>query len=848
MIFSKGKLLLLKKNINLFSFSSIAFLFSIVVGVGSVTGINSYKNNLKDTIIKESRKIMGSDLSFESSVEFTEDNNKEIFDNIPVGSKLLDVVQFATMLGFVKTGDTTLSMIKGIESGFPFYGKILTDPVDAFENLSEKEILLDETIVSNFNVKIGDPIKLGDSIFSFKGAIQKEPISGMGGFSGMAPTSIIRIQEINGTGLSKRGSRIKFSKLASIPDNVDTLELKKSIFYKFANIDITLIHHTEVGSGTQKFIYNTMDYMGLLGMAAFFLGAISILITVRTRVQSKNREIAIMKCLGADSLFSIQLFMAEILILSTLGSIIGLFFGYAIQFIIPDITGSDFLSQIRPSLDLKSVSWGFLIGILVPLSLTMESLHLIVVQSPLGAIRSEIESITSTNFQSKLVSILQIVILYILFFLIAFLETGKISKGIILSIVLIFLPMMVYILYIILRRVGRRVSELGYLNGTTKFIVSKISKSGNGLSLPIVGISSALSIVLLSLFMRNSLFHLSGWEFEKVKANMFVLDIKPENKIKFESILDLYNIKEKFISPMIGARLKSINSIPIKKDEQEINAMERDWKNTAKTREYFLSIRDHLYDTEEVYTGNFWSPGAKNEISIEKDFAKSLGVKVGDSLVFTIQGIEISGKITNTREVNWADMKPNFVVIFSGGDLENAPANYISSFYIENKNDRYELQKNLSSTFPGLTIFDIEKTLSTLNSIFSKVNSIIDLMTYFIISSSLLLLLSALYLQEKERKQETALYKIVGAGSKFLYKIYSLEAFIVTIYSFTSGLILSVFLNYIMSTEILNLPFRIPFLNIFIVLGISFILIQCIYFISIRRIVLIAPKKYLYSE
>lgn len=848
MNFSKGKLLLLKKNINLLSFSSMAFIFSIVVGVGSVTGINSYKNNLKSTIIKESRKIMGSDLSFDSSTELSPEIIREIETGIPEGSKLLDVVQFASMLGISKTGDTTLSMIKGMDVGFPFYGKIITEPPDAYETLKNNEILLDETIVSKYNIEIGDSIQLGDKAFKFMGSIQKEPISGMSGFAGMAPTSIVKFEDIQSTGLTKKGSRIKYSKLASIPDTVDTLELKKSIFYKFANLDITVLHHTEVGSGTQKFIYNTMEYMGLLGMASFFLGAISILITVRTRLQSKNKEIAIVKCLGADSLFSIQLFISEILILSTIGSILGLFFGYTIQFIIPDITGSEFLSQIKPTLDLKSIIWGFLIGILVPLSLTIESIYSISIQSPLSAIRSEIDSNTNLTFKSKLVSILQIITLYTLFFIITSLETGKLSKGIILSLTLILLPLLIYSLYILLRRFGKKLSELNLFSGTTKFLISKISNSGNDLSLPIVGISSALSILLLSLFLRNSLFYLSGWEFEKVKANIFVMDIKPENKSNFESIINSFDIKEKYISPMIGARLKSINSIPIKKEDQDINALERDWKNTAKTREYFLSIRDHLYDTEQVHAGSFWKPGVKNEISVEKDFAKSLGVKVGDTLEFTIQGIGISGKITNTREVNWADMKPNFVVIFSGGDLESAPANYISSFYIESKSDKYSLQKKLSSTFPGLTIFDIEKTLSALNSIFTKVNSIIDLMTYFIISASLLLLLSSLYLQEKARKQETALYKIVGANSNFIYKIYSLEALVVTIYSFFSGLALSLLSNYLISTEILNLPFKIPIINIFLVFLLSFILVQGIYFISIIRIISIPPKKYLYSE
>lgn len=750
----KSKFNLLKRNINILSFSSISFIFAIILGVGSVTGINSYKNNLKNTIIKESRKMMGSDLSFESSQNFSETITQEIQQALPPGYKHVKTIQLSTMLGILKTGDSTLSMIKAIETNYPFYGEILTNPPDAITNLQSDQILLDETLVVNYKIQLGDMVKIGETKFKYAGAIQKEPLSGMGGFSGMAPTSIIKMEGLIETGLERKGSRVKYSIHVSLPDDNNSFDIKSSIFYQFAKKDITVLHHTEVGSGTQKFIYNTLDFMSLLGLSAFFLGSVSILISVRTRLQNKIKEIAIFKCLGATSLFTIKIFVIEILFLSLLGSTLGVLSGYLIQFLIPDITGSEFLRRIEPGLDTKSFIWGLIIGILVPISLTFDSILKILNQSPINALRSELDESVNLNVNSKFANIFQVLIIYLLFFFIAYLETEKISKALLLSIVLVLLPLFIYIFYIGLRKIGKYFSETYIFSGTTRFTVSKLSKAGNGLSLPIVGIGSALSILLITIFMRYNLNILSGWRFDKARANVFVMDIKPDQKDQFDSILNSHSIYEKYTSSMIGARLSRINSIPVNKEEQDINALNRDWKSTAKTREYFLSVREKLYDTEEIISGKFWDSDGINEISIEKDFAKSLGVGVGDTLEFNVQGIEVSGKISNLREVNWADMKPNFVVIFSKGELDNAPSNFISSFYIENKDERYELQKRLSREIPGIVVFDIEKTISALNSIFSKINSIINLMTYFIISSSLLLLLSALYLQEKERKRK----------------------------------------------------------------------------------------------
>ena len=839
---------LLKKNINIFSFSSFTFIFSIVIGVGSVTGINSYKNSLKNSILKESKTLMGADISFDSSRKLTKSQISEIHKILPKDSNSTNTVQFLSMMSNETTGETNLSMVKAVGIGYPFYGELKTNPYDAYTNLKSNEILLDESITKNLELKLGDKVKLGETSFIYKGNIIKEPLSNMGGFSGMAPASIIRIDGLKSTGLEQRGSRIRYNMLISLPEGIDAQDIKKSYFNQFIKEDITIYHYTEVGSGTQKFIYSTLDYMILLGLSSFFLGAISILITVRTRLQSKFKEIAIFKCLGASSWFSIKLFLTEIMVLSIIGSLLGVGLGYITQFFIPDITGSEFLSQIKPNLDIKSIIWGIFIGIFIPLLLTLDSIYAIFIQSPLSAIRSETENSLNLKFISNKVLLFQIVLIYIIFFLIAYLETTQFFKAFLLSGVLVFLPILIYIFYFILRIIGRKISEWGILVGTTRFIIGKISKTGSGLSLPIVGIGSAISIILLSIIVRNSLILLGGWDVSHQKANMFILDIKPEQLTYISNLQSEYHAKEIYTSPVIGARLKKINNELIKKDNIEFESINRDWKSTARTREYFLSYRDNMYDSEEISKGKFWEKNSKNEISVEKDFAKALGVNVGDSLEFDIQGIEVSGKITNTREVNWSDMKPNFVVIFSRGDLEYAPSNYISSFFITESSNRIEFQRKVVKAYPNMTIFDIEKTVIGLNSIFSKINSIINLMTYFIFSSAIFVLFSSLYLQEKDRKQETALYKIVGAGSLFIRKIYTIEAFAVTLYSFASSVILALIANYFISTWILSINYKVPFLEFIYVFLLSAFAILFAYLISIQRIISIPPKKYLYSE
>jgi predicted lysophospholipase L1 biosynthesis ABC-type transport system permease subunit len=353
--------------------------------------------------------------------------------------------------------------------------------------------------------------------------------------------------------------------------------------------------------------------------------------------------------------------------------------------------------------------------------------------------------------------------------------------------------------------------------------------------------------LLLTLIIKESLISLSGWNLKEKRANVFVLDLQKDQVSYLRELQNQYHAQISLISPVIGARLLKINGREIEKKQTEMDSLRRDWRSTARTREYFLSYREELYPTEKVVSGKFWEKENISQISVEHEFAKALDVKVGDKLTFNVQGVEIEGKITNTRYVNWADMRPNFVVLFNSYALSKAPGYFLSSFYIEDSNSRYELQKKLVKKYPNAVVIDIEKTIQSVGGIITKVSDIINLITYFIFTSAILLLFSALGMKQKERITEISFYKIVGANSKFLRKNYIYEAFIVSFFAFISALVLSLLANFIISDYLLNLRYELPLTNIFLIYLFSSFTIVILYVLSIQNTIHIKPKEFLRS-
>ncbi|TGL44489.1 ABC transporter permease [Leptospira perdikensis] len=789
---------------------SLLIVVSITLGVGSVIGIHSYKDNTANAIKREAKSIMGADIALQSPQEITKTAEKLVETSLPKGSETSASIQFLSMISNESGEENSLSFIKAVETNYPFYGEMKTEPEAAYRNLKPNQVLLDKSLVENLKLKIGDRVRLGDSLLVLAGIVVKEP-GAVGSFVGSAPGSIIRRDTANQTGLVQRGSRIRYTIYAKFPETVDSLGWKDKEFEALIKEDLTIYHNTEVNSGSQQFIKNTFDYMALLALAGFFLGAISVYTAVRTRLLEKRNEIAILMCLGAKPNVILLLVFAEILILSIFGTSLGLALGYGIQSILPDISGLMAVEAgIVFGLSFSSILWSVVLGVVLPLLISIPLVLETRSVKPLAALK-EVESQTSGNLSTSKWQFGSFLLIYLLFTSLAILETESIFKGILFTLVLLTLPVLVYGLYILLGLFITRISKLGWLSKEWSLVTKKVTRKSGALRLSIIGLGSALFILTLSLILQESLLELSGAREIERRPNMFLLDIRETQKNDLLTAIKEFPVEKQYLAPVIGARLSKVNGEPIKKEDTIKNAMDRNWRATARTREYFLSYRDDLYDTEEVTKGAWWDESGRNEISVERDFAGYLQAGVGDELTFNVQGREVSGKISNLRSVNWADMKPNFVVLFSKGILEKAPRFYIVSLLIDSSENRYQLQKVIVNQFPNITVIDTEKTIQAFMGILEKVTQMMALMTAFILAASFVLVFTTLYASQSERKREFALLRVIGANSRFMVKHFLREALLVSVISFLLGLIYSVGSNEVLNRSVLELRSVYPY-------------------------------------
>ncbi|TGK32656.1 FtsX-like permease family protein [Leptospira gomenensis] len=812
--------------------SALQIVLAIAIGTGSVTAIHAYREELSRSILKEARNLMGADLLVQSSSPFTKEQREFMSRSLPSGSETSELVQFASMLRNPENDETSLSLIKTMKGKFPYYGEIVTEPPGIYRGLKDGEILLEESLILNLKLKIGASVVLGEREFVLKGKVLKEP-GIAGNFLSMAPTSIISGVSLASTGLEQRGSRISYLVPVKLKDPSVSGKYKEESFKEYIQKDLTLYDSTETNSGSRKFLTNTLDFFSLLGLSAFFLGGISILLASRAGIREKSGTLAVLKCLGASPNTVSLIVLGELFFFSAIGSVLGILLGALLLGWIPDLAGEDILS-FRPSIGASSFFWGILIGVLVPFFSSIESLVEIRTLKPILAVKNEFQEETNRIFRFKISQVFAYSILFGLFFLLAWWETESPLKGALLCSILLGLPLIVFFVYSGIRIFLSGLRDRGDLSPFLRFVLGKFDRPGTTLSLSVIGLTSSLFILLLSLIVSESLLEYSGSKDKERRPNVFVLDIRAEQKEHFEEVAKDFGAERMIVAPVIGARLAKINGEPVKKEETDSSAFRRDWRSTARTREYFLSYRNEPYPTEKIVDGDFWRKGEEDQISIEKEFSTHLKVQLGDSLTFSIGGVEVTGIIRNFRAVNWSDMRPNFVVLFSKGILEKAPGYYLSSLRIESESKRYELQKSLVSKYPNLTIIDTDKAVRSFLGILEKISFTIRLMTWLILGASLLLVLTALNSSRKERIEETTLLRIIGGTSGFLKRIFLWEGILLGTFSYLLALVLACVANELISAQILEIQPSHPIFEYGIVYLFTIVATSTVYYFNLQ--------------
>ncbi|MCE6993150.1 ABC transporter permease [Dyadobacter sp. CY323] len=764
----------------------VLFISSIILGIAALVAIYSLGDNLKDNIDEQAATLIGADLALYGN-RAVQDKAKELVDSL--GKNRSEERSFASMVYFAKSGGNRLAQVKAISGDYPYYGKFETIPVTAEKTFrAGKEALVDQTLMLQYQAKVGDSIKIGEVTFLIAGILEKAPGS-TGITSSVAPTVYIPMRYLGQTGLMQKGSRVAYRYYFKFPAKTDVEALVKRLEPRFESYDLDYNTVQEQKEDTGRSFADLTRFLALVGFVALLLGCIGVASAIHIYIREKLNSIAILRCLGVKGSQAFLIFLIQILGIGIIGSVLGALLGTAIQQFLPFVIKDLLPFELTTSISWLSIGQGLAIGILISVLFALPPLLSIRRVSPLNVLRISLDPI---KLDRDPVTWLLYVLIVLFIFGFAFLQMRTWIEALIFTISIVGAFLVLYAMAIALTWLVRRFfpTSWSYL---WRQGLANLYRPNNQTSILIVSIGLGTSLICTLFFIQTILLERVRLSTSGNQPNIVLFDIQGSQKEGVLAIAKAHKVPVNQSVAIVNMRLEEVNGKTAADFEGDTTAEQ---SRRIFGREYRVTFRDSTTSSEKITKGK-WQ-GVYNKaaglipVSLEQGFADRSRIKLGDTLVFNVQGTLMPTTVSSLREVNWGAVQTNFLVVFPTGVLEDAPQFHAMLTHVPNPQVSATFQQAIVRQFPNIAIIDLALVLRLLDDIFNKIGFVIRFMAGFSILTGLIVLISSVLISKYQRLQESVLLRTLGASRNQIFAITALEYFFLGSLAAFTGILIAV--------------------------------------------------------
>ena len=787
----------------------LLFISAIVFGIAALVAIYSFRYNLQNDINAQAATLIGADLAVSGSKP-ADQSIKPLLDSL--GDKRSEERSFVSMVYFPASNGTRLVQVRALQGGFPYYGSLETTPEQAGTAFKTgKMALVDKTLALQFNAKVNDSVKVGNVTFLIAGILNKAP-GQTGVSSGIAPIVYIPLQYIEQTGLSKKGSRINYSFYYKYdhPINMDKLVKKIDPRLDKAELNYETIESRKENTG--RSFGDLTRFLSLVGFIALLLGCVGVASAIHIYIREKIASIAIMRCLGVKASEAFFIYLIQIVGIGIIGSTVGALLGTVIQYVLPLIL-KDFLPfTVSNDISWLSIGQGILLGVIISILFALLPLISIRNISPLNTLRISYEEISIVRDPLRWL-VYFLILLFVISFTFLQLDSwlASIFFTIGISIAFLILGFTAWLLMKVMRLVIKNswsyLARQGFAN---------LYRPNNQTLILIVSIGLSTMFICTLFFIQSLLMSQVTLSSSTNQSNMILFDIQTSQEKGVATLTKQQGLPVQQQVPIITVRLFSVNGktgADLKKDTT-LKLSRHIFSN-----EYRVTYRDTLTPSEKVIDGTWIgkaTPGKDIPISIESGFSKRNGVKVGDRLVFNVQGLGMNTVVANVRQVNWNKIQTNFQIVFPAGVLEGAPQFHVLLTHVSSAKASANYQRAVVRAFPNVSIVDLGQVLSMVDDLLDKIGYIIRFMTAFSIITGIVVLIASVRISKYQRIQEGVLLRTLGASRKQIFTIATLEYLFLGALSALTGIVIAIAGSWLLAKYSFEVPFSVSLLPAFV--------------------------------
>src|SRR5690606_534065 len=257
-----------------------------------------------------------------------------------------------------------------------------------------------------------------------------------------------------------------------------------------------------------------------------------------------------------------------------------------------------------------------------------------------------------------------------------------------------------------------------------------------------------------------------GRAFGDGQPNLLLFDVQTD---QVEGVLDLLPAAvrdDTEVSPLVSSRIAPTNGRT--PDELRENGDRERPEGWALRREYRNTYRSRLGRAEELVAGRWWDgttgvgdgaavgTGTLPGLSLEEGVAESLHVGLGDTITWSVSGIDVPSVVTSLRRAGWDRLEPNFFAVLGPGSLEGAPQTIVMLARVPDPDARVDVQRALVSAFPNVSALDFSRVQEAVDDVLSSARRAVGFLGAFSGLAGVIVLVAALSTSRYQRRREGA--------------------------------------------------------------------------------------------
>ena len=728
-------------------------MLALLVAVASLTAVGFFTSRIGRAVEQQAGEVLAADLRLRSARPIDASYDRE------AERRGLRVARVEIMPSVVFSGgESSLVTLRAVSAGYPLRGRVKTADRPFGEGIvtddvpAPGEAWADSRLLAKLGAGVGARLDVGATSVRVSRVLDYRPDQGSG-FADLSATLMINLADLVATELVQPGSRVTRAVLfagepAAVEQFAEWLDANKRTGERLQSI-------ADASPQIRASADRAGRFLSLASLVSVLLSAIAVAMAAQRYARRHLDTVALMKCMGASQALVQLHTVAQLVVIGVVTAVVGTAFGYFAQTGIAWLL-RDLLRGELPPPSIDAFWLGVVTAVVVLVGFALPPLLQLRRVPPGRVLRRDLEP---PPLRYAVVYGLAIgAVLALLYWIVRDPRlVGYVAGG--LGATFLLLAVAGWLLVRTLAPLRRGVGI------AWRYGLANIVRRGRDSIVQIVAFGLGFTVLLLLGLVRDDL--LRDWRasLPADAPNYFMINIRPDEGERVRAFFDRAGFPSTELVPMLRARLTQI-------DGRSVDALKfaSDRASEFVEREANLTWSTTLGPGNTLVAGRWWPPGGPRapEVSVEVEYAETLGLELGDTLTYDIAGETVTARITSLREVRWDTFKPNFFVVFSPGVLDDVTGTLITSVHV--RPEQRPALVELVRQFPEVTIIDIEAMLAQVRDVMDKASLAVQYVFLFTLAAGLMVLLAAVQATRDERRYESAMLRTLGATRSVVFQ------------------------------------------------------------------------------